>query len=56
MQTKTFFVTLGVGMAAGALGAMMLPKDSEVYKAAKNAAQTVKSEAEKAIDSMKQML
>ncbi|MBQ1263989.1 MAG: hypothetical protein IIY04_01050 [Oscillospiraceae bacterium] len=55
MQTKTFFVTLGVGLAAGALGAMMLPKDSEVYKTAKNAADGIKTEAEKLMDSMKLM-
>ncbi len=55
MQTKKFFVTLGVGLAAGALGAMMLPKDSEVYKTTQNAANAVKKEAEMVVDSMKQM-
>ena len=32
MQVRSFFMTMGAGIAVGALGAMMLPKNSEVYK------------------------
>ena len=30
MQVKSFLLTMGAGIAVGALGAMMLPKNSEV--------------------------
>ena len=39
----------------GALGAMMLPKNSEVYKTTKQAANAIKREAESAIDSLGSM-
>ena len=38
MQVRSFLLTMGAGVAVGALGAMMLPKNSEVYKATKQAA------------------
>ena len=40
MQVKSFVLTMGAGVAIGALGAMMLPKSSPVYHAAKDAANT----------------
>ena len=52
MQMKSFLLTMGAGIAVGALGAMMLPKNSEVYQFASDAADTVKQEAEKAIQSI----
>lgn len=52
MQVKTFVLTMGAGIAVGMLGALMLPKNSEVYRFTKNAADTVKSEAEKVIDTI----
>lgn len=52
MQVKTFLLTLGAGMAAGAIGVMLLPKSSGVYQAADNAAQSLKNGAENVIDSM----
>ena len=52
MQVKSFMLTMGAGIALGALGAMMLPKNSEVYQAAQAAADTIRTEAEKAIGSM----
>ena len=39
-------------IAVGALGAMMLPKNSEAYQFTNDAANTIKQEAEKAIQSM----
>ena len=52
MQVKSFIATMGAGIALGALGVMMLPKSSEVYQFTKDAANTIKQEAGKAIDSM----
>ena len=52
MQVKSFLLTMGAGIAVGMLGAMMLPKNSEVYQFTKTAADTVKNEAEKVIDSI----
>ena len=49
MQVKSFLLTMGAGIAVGALGAMMLPKNSEVYQFTNDAASTIKQEAEKAI-------
>ena len=55
MQVRSFLMTMGIGVAAGALGAMMLPKNSEIYKVTRDAANTIKSTAENAIDSMSSM-
>ena len=52
MEMKSFLAAMGAGIAVGALGAMMLPKNSEVYQAAQAAADTIRTEAEKAIGSM----
>lgn len=46
---------MGAGIAVGALGVMMLPKNGEVYKFTKDAANTIKREAETVIDSMSSM-
>ena len=52
MQVKSFLATMGIGVAVGALGAMMLPKSSEVYQTVNSAAKTIRQEAEKAVNSM----
>lgn len=52
MQLRSFLMTMGAGVAVGALGAMMLPKNSELYQSASSAASTIKREAEKAIDAL----
>ena len=52
MKLSSFLATMGAGIAVGALGVMMLPKNGEVYKFTKDAAKTIKQEAEKAIQSM----
>ena len=46
MQVRSFLMTMGAGVAMGALGAMMLPK---------KAANASKREAETAIDSISSM-
>ena len=43
MQVKAFLLTLGIGMAAGGAGALMLPQQSSIRKT-----------AQKAVDSMEQ--
>ena len=54
MEVKTFAATLGVGMLTGAAVMMMIPKQSSVYKAADDAAMTVKRSMTHAMDAMKQ--
>ena len=53
MEIKTFAAAMGLGMLAGATVIMMLPKDSAVYRAADDAAQTVKDGVSDAIESMR---
>lgn len=55
MKVKSLVTTIGLGMAAGAAAVLMMPKHSEVYRKANNAAQTVKHEASRMLDSMRQM-
>lgn len=52
MTVKSFFLTMGAGVAVGALGAMMLPKNSDAYRVTKQAAKAIQSEAEKAVDAI----
>ena len=52
MQVKSFLLTMGAGIAVGALGAMMLPKNSDAYRMTKQAAKAIQSEAEKAVDAI----
>ena len=37
MKLSSFLATMGAGIAVGALGVMMLPKNGEVYKFTKDA-------------------
>ena len=48
MTVRGFFLTMGAGVAVGALGAMMLPKNSDAYRMTKQAAKAIQNEAEKA--------
>ena len=41
MKLSSFLATMGAGIAVGALGVMMLPKNGEAYKFTKDAAKTV---------------
>ena len=52
MKMRSFLLTMGAGMAAGALGVMMLPKNSDAYRMTKQAAKAIQSEAEKAVDAI----
>jgi gas vesicle protein len=53
MQVRSLLLTAGVGMAAGAAAVLMLPKHSDAYRMANNAAQTIKQEAGKMIDQIR---
>lgn len=52
MKMNAFLATMGLGVAVGALGAMMLPKNSQVYQTVNSAAKTIQQEAEKAVSSI----
>ena len=52
MTVRGFFLTMGAGVAVGALGAMMLPKNSDAYRMTKQAAKAIQNEAEKAVDAI----
>jgi len=53
MQAKTWILSIGLGMAAGAAAILMVPKHSQVYRTADDAAQTIKMEAGKMLDSLR---
>ena len=52
MTVRGFFLTMGAGVAVGALGAMMLPKNSDAYRMTKQVAKAIQNEAEKAVDAI----
>ena len=52
MTVRGFFLTMGAGVAVGALGAMMLPKNCDAYRMTKQAAKAIQNEAEKALDAI----
>ena len=43
---------MGAGVAVGALGAMMLPKNRDAYRMTKQAAKAIQNGAEKAVDAI----
>ena len=53
MQMKTWIASLGLGMVAGAATVLMMPKHSQAYQMADDAAQTIKMEAGKMLDAIK---
>lgn len=53
MQIKPWITTVGFGMIAGAAAVLMLPKHSDAYRMADDAAHTIKREAGKMIDNMR---
>ena len=52
MCDTAFWRGMAAGMAAGALGVMMLPKSSDAYRMTKQAAKAIQAEAEKAVDAI----
>ena len=52
MTVRGFFQTMGAGVAVGALGAMMLPKNSDAYRLTKQTAKAIQNEAGKAVDAI----
>lgn len=53
MQVKSMLTSVGLGMVAGAAAVLMLPKQSQAYRVANDAAQTIKQEAGKMLDNLK---
>ncbi len=52
MEVKSLIATVGLGMVAGAAAILMVPKHSEAYRVADDAAQTIKQKASQALDSV----
>jgi len=52
MKSTGFLLTLGLGMAAGAMAVSMLPRESEVKKAVDTAADSIECAAKKAVNSL----
>ena len=52
MKSTGFLLTLGLGMAAGAVALCMLPQHSDVKKAVDNAAESIEQAAKKAVNSV----
>jgi len=50
MQMKSMLASVGLGMVAGAAAILMIPKHSEAYRLADDAAHTIKQEAGRMID------
>ena len=50
MKVKSFVATIGLGMVAGAATMLMIPRNSQAYRIADDAAHAVKEEAVKLID------
>lgn len=56
MRMSGWAVTMGVGIAAGAVAAMMLPKQSTARKMVNKAADAVSDAAEQLVDKVDQKL
>lgn len=54
MNATCFLLTLGAGMAAGAVVCSMLPRECTVKKMVEQAAESVEDAAKKAVDSVTQ--
>lgn len=52
MKVRGFFLTMGAGVIAGALGAMMLPKNSDAYRLTKQAAKAIEAETGKLVQTI----
>ena len=52
MEVKAFAATLGLGLVAGAAAAMMIPKQSKVYRVANDAAEALKQEVSQVVSNM----
>lgn len=50
MQVKSFLATMTLGAAAGAAAMLLIPKNSKAYRAAEDAAQALKDEAGRMIE------
>ena len=53
MQVKSMLASVGLGMVAGAAAILMLPKHSEAYRMADDAAHAIKKEANQMMNRMR---
>ncbi len=53
MQVRSLITTVGLGMVAGAAAVLMLPRHSNAYRMADDAAHTIKQEAGRMITNMR---
>lgn len=53
MQMKTWIASLGLGAAAGAAAILLMPKHSQAYRMADDAAHTIKMEVGKMLDAIR---
>lgn len=53
MQVKSLITTVGLGMVAGAAAVLMMPKHSEAYRMADDAAHTLKQSANRMMHNMR---
>lgn len=53
MQVKSLITTVGLGMVAGAAAILMIPKHSEAYRMADDAAHSLKRSANRMMDNMR---
>ena len=53
MQMKTWIASVGLGAVAGAAAVFLMPKHSDAYRMADDAAHTLKMEAGKMMDAIK---
>ena len=53
MQVKSLLLTMGIGLVAGAATVLMIPRHSEAYRMADDAAHTIKQSAGRMLDSIR---
>ncbi len=53
MQVKSVLLTVGIGAVAGAATMLLIPRHSEAYRLADDAAHSLKQGAERVIDTMR---
>lgn len=53
MQMKSVITSVGLGMVAGAAAILMIPRHSDAYRMADDAAHSLKRSAEKMMDNIR---
>lgn len=53
MQVKSWITSVGIGMVAGAAAILMMPRHSEAYRMADDAAHSLKQSANRVMQNMR---